>query len=135
MILRGIFTASKSEVDWSRGPIGAANFYPEEWEIFQNYLPEDERHDVTAAYYKRLTSDDHEIRVAAAREWNRWELSIGELRVDQDGFKKLDDEAWSLAHALMEAHYAVNSFWLEDGQILKAENLEKIRNIPGRLTN
>ncbi|KAJ5756323.1 hypothetical protein N7533_005866 [Penicillium manginii] len=130
LILRGIFTASKSEVAWSRGPLGAANIFPEEWDAFQRYLPEYERHDMTAAYYKRLTSDDHTTKIAAAKEWNRWDLSIGELRIDEGGFKQLDDDAWSLAHALMEAHYSAHCFWLEDRQILKPENLAKIRHIP-----
>ncbi|CAI7636977.1 unnamed protein product [Penicillium pancosmium] len=130
MILRGIFTASRLEVAWSRGPLGAANVYPEAWHVFQRYLPEDERHDITAGYYKRLRCDHHPTRLAAAKEWNRWELSIGELKVDEDGFKKLDDDEWSWAHALLEAHYAVHDFWLEDRQIFKPKNLAKIRHIP-----
>lgn len=134
LVLRGIFTASNSEVAWSRGPFGAANIYPEAWDAFLQFLPEDERHDTTAAYYKRLTSDDRATRVAAAREWNRWDMSIGTLRIDEGSFQQLDDDAWSLAHALMEAHYAMNRFWLEDGQILKPENLSKISHIPGKQT-
>lgn len=132
MILRGIFTASRLEVAWSRSSLGAANVYPEAWHVFQRYLPEDDRHDMTAGYYKRLTSDHHPTRLAAAKEWNRWDLSIGELKVDEDGFKKLDDYEWSWAHALLEAHYAVHGFWLEDRQIFKPKNLAKIRHIPGK---
>ncbi|KAJ5388362.1 proline iminopeptidase [Penicillium cosmopolitanum] len=130
MILRGIFTASRLEVAWSRSSLGAANVYPEAWHVFQRYLPEDDRHDMIAGYYKRLTCDHHPTRLAAAKEWNRWDLSIGELKVDEDGFKKLDDYEWSWAHALLEAHYAVHGFWLEDRQIFKPKNLAKIRHIP-----
>jgi proline iminopeptidase len=57
-------------------------------------------------------------------------LSIGSLTTNEQTFKQLDDEAWSVPHAVLEAHYSMNNFWLEDGQILK-ENLAKIRHIPG----
>lgn len=110
--------------------LGAANIFPEAWEAFVGFLPAEERGDPVAAYYKRLTGTDERAKAAAAREWNRWDLSIGTLRVDEDAFMNLEDEVWSLKHALMEAHYAVHHFWLEDGQILRKENLEKISHIP-----
>jgi proline iminopeptidase len=118
-------------MDWFRGPIGATTIFPEAFETFVNHLPPEERGDLTGNYYKRLTSDDHATRVAAAREWNRWDLSIGSLTTNEETFRPLDDEAWSVPHAVLEAHYGMNDFWLEDGQILKEENLAKIRHIPG----
>ncbi len=33
----------------------------------------------------------------------------------------------------MEIHYKVNGAFMEDGQLLKPENIAKIRNIPCRL--
>ncbi|KAJ5570068.1 Proline iminopeptidase [Penicillium hispanicum] len=129
LILRGIFTTRRAEVDWSRGPVGAANVFPEAWEKFLDYLPEEERGEPVGGYYKRLTSDDHATRVDAAKEWNRWDMSIGSLRTDEAGFAMLEDEEWSVPHALMEAHYAVHNFWLEEGQILKPENLAKVQHI------
>ncbi|KAJ5809880.1 uncharacterized protein N7503_002098 [Penicillium pulvis] len=130
LLLRGVFTTRDAEVSWSRGVLGAANIFPEAWEAFVGFLPAEERGDPVAAYYKRLTGTDERAKAAAAREWNRWDLSIGTLRVEEGAFLNLEDEVWSLKHALMEAHYAVHHFWLEDGQILRRENLEKIAHIP-----
>jgi proline iminopeptidase len=130
LLVLGIFTTRKLEMDWFRGPIGATTIFPEAFETFVNHLPPEERGDLTGNYYKRLTSDDHATRVAAAREWNRWDLSIGSLTTNEETFRPLDDEAWSVPHAVLEAHYGMNDFWLEDGQILKEENLAKIRHIP-----
>ncbi|KAJ5168196.1 Proline iminopeptidase [Penicillium canariense] len=130
LIVWGVFTTRKSEVDWSRGHVGAPSVFPEAFEAFVNHLSPEERGDLTGSYYKRLTSGDHATRVAAAREWNRWDLSIGSLKIDEVDFQQLDDEGWSLPHAVLEAHYSVHDFWLEDGQILKAENLAKIQHIP-----
>jgi proline iminopeptidase len=53
------------------------------------------------------------------------------LKTDETTFKQLDDEGWSVPHAVLEAHYSVNDFWLEDGQIMKEGNLAKMRHIPG----
>ena len=131
LLVRGIFTTRKLELDWFRGPIGATSIFPEAFEAFVNHLPPEERDDLTGNYYKRLISDDHATRVAAAREWNRRDLSIGSLKTEESDFNPLDDEAWSVPHAVLEAHYSMNNFWLEDGQILKEENLAKIRHIPG----
>ncbi|KAJ5934894.1 hypothetical protein N7466_004441 [Penicillium verhagenii] len=130
MLLRGIFTTRDAETSWSRSALGAANVFPEAWEAFVGFLPVEERGDPSAAYYRRLTGADERVRVAAAREWNRWDLSIGALRVDEGAFAALEDVEWSLKHALMEAHYSVHGFWLEEGQILERGNLEKIAHIP-----
>lgn len=36
----------------------------------------------------------------------------------------------SLQHARMEVHYETNGAFLEEGQLLKSENIAKIRHIP-----
>lgn len=130
LILRGIFTVRKSELEFSRGPIGAANIFPEAYEAFVNYLPKKDRTRPKEAYHELLNSEDYETRVAAAIEWNRWDLSIGTLRPDPGAFAQLDDEAWVLSHARLESHYFVNGGFIEEGQILQDKNLEKIRHIP-----
>ncbi|KAJ6171113.1 hypothetical protein N7470_000180 [Penicillium chermesinum] len=135
MVLRGVFTTRAAEVSWLNGGVGAANVFPEAWETFVNFLPGSQRHAPVAAYYKLLTGEDQALRIAAAREWNRWDLSVGSLIPDEEGFAALEDEEWSLAHALMEAHYAVHHFWLEEGQILKSENMAKIQHIPGTIVH
>lgn len=134
LILRGIFTVRKSELEFSRGPIGAANIFPEAYEAFVNYLPKKDRARPKEAYHELLNSEDYETRVAAAREWNRWDLSIGTLRPDPGAFAQLDDEAWVLSHARLESHYFVNGGFIEEGQILQDKNLEKIRHIPSKLS-
>lgn len=36
----------------------------------------------------------------------------------------------SLQHARMEVHYETNGAFMEEGQLLKPENIEKIKHIP-----
>lgn len=45
-------------------------------------------------------------------------------------YEKLEDEEWCLQHARIESHFFSNGCWVEDGQLLKQQNIEMIRHIP-----
>lgn len=140
MVLRGIFTATQREIEWTRMPGGgAAKIWPAEYEKFLSFLDDDEqqKRNPAESYYKYLlnvSADDEAAqkkRVEAAVEWNRWELAIGALTHTPSTYDKLMEGDWVLAHATLEAHYEANGAWLEEGQILKKENMERMRHIPG----
>ena len=84
------------------------------------------------AYHALLTSEDPKICLPAAKAWSGYELSTSTLLVDEEAMKRVDDEVWVLAHSRIEAHYFVHGAWLEEGQLLKKENIDKIRHIPGK---
>lgn len=133
LVIRGVFTARRAELAHSRLEAnGAALFYPEMKEKFLGFLPEEERDDPVKAYYKRLTCDDPEIVASAAREWNRWDLTIGNLARKPLTYDLLDDTEWCLTHALLESHYFAHGAWLEDGQLLAPENVARMKHIPGK---
>lgn len=120
----------RSEMFFMHGHDGAAHMFPEEHEKFINYLPVDERHDPYPAYHRLLTQSDHETQLDAARAWNRWELAISGLIPDEASFTSLDDDTWNLQHARMEIHYEFNGGFMEERELLKPENIEKIKHIP-----
>jgi len=132
LVLRGIFTLRKSELDWFYKD-GASHIFPDIHEKYMKHLPPNRRDDPISAYYELLTSDDHAVRLAAARAWNGYELATSSLFIDDKALKKLDDNIWNLSHSRIETHYFVHSAWLEEGQLLKKENIDKIRHIPGEL--
>ena len=72
LILRGIFTVRQSEIEWFYQH-GASMLFPDHWERYIAPIPEDERHDLVAAHYRRLTGEDREQRLASARAWSQWE--------------------------------------------------------------
>ena len=104
--------------------------FPDAYEEFINFLPEEERDDHIAAYNKRLMSEDDGVSHPAARAWNKFEISISTLHPNTKGLAQLDDASYNLAHARTEMHYFQNKAWLEEGQLLKKENIDKIRHIP-----
>ncbi|KAF2970729.1 hypothetical protein GQX73_g2754 [Xylaria multiplex] len=133
LVLRGVFTVRRSELLCGGKPV-AALFFPQQWEQFVNFLPENERADPMNAYYARLTSEDREVSYAAAREWNRYDLCCGTLKPDIGALTELDDPEWNLTHALFEAHYLFQyGAWLQDGELLFPANMEKIKDIPGAI--
>src|SRR5213592_4386964 len=83
----------------------------------------------TSAYYKRLTSDDLETRLSAARAWSVWEGSTSKLYPDQNLMDHWEGEHEALSLARIECHYFMNnSFFTSENYLI--ENVDKIRSIP-----
>lgn len=130
LVLRGIFAVRELELKWTMVPGGASILFPDHFDEFINFLPEEERDEHVASYHKRLMSDDESISHPAARAWNKWEVCISTLYPNIKGLAQLDDTSYNLAHARTEAHYFQNKAWLEDGQLLMKKNIDTIRHIP-----
>ena len=95
LVVRGITTFSEEEMLFGRGIEGTArNLYPDAWDENITFFPPEDREDPNAAYHRLLTSDDRATRLAAAKAWNKWELSISQLIPDENAFDLLEDETW-----------------------------------------
>lgn len=133
LVLRGIFTLRRSELLFFYQD-GTSHLFPEYFEPYRDHIPEKERADLMSAYYKRLTSDDEKVQVEAAKHWSTWENATSKLYVDDEQVHKAEADArWALAFARIECHFFVNTGWMEDGQLLKRENVDKIRHVPGAI--
>ena len=66
LILRGIFMFTDREAEWFYGR-GTRILFPDAWDAFVAVIPPAERGDLIAAYYARLTGDDPQVRIEAAR--------------------------------------------------------------------
>jgi len=123
-VIRGVFLFRREETEWFL--TGMGRFFPEAWRRFALHLPEDERSDLLAAYYRRLTAQDPGTRVAAARAWCRYEESCARL-LPRRGSGDMDDES-CLAMARIECHYMVHDGFLAPGQLLR--DLPAIHHLP-----
>lgn len=131
LILRGIFTGRRKELLWSFQE-GANFLFPDKWELFLKPIPEVEQFDMLSAYYRRLTSDDENVRMEAAEAWNLWELATSRLHVDEEQLKMVENNKWSHQHARLESHYFVHGcFMKSDAQIW--ENVDCLRKIPATI--
>jgi proline iminopeptidase len=128
LVLRGIFLTRPKELRWFY-QYGASEIYPDYWKRYRDEIPSEEQDDMMSAYYKRLTSDDEEVRVSAARAWSVWEGSTSKLFPDKDLMEHWEDPLEALALARIECHYFMNnSFFPSENYLL--ENVDKIRHIP-----
>ncbi len=128
LVLRGIFLCRPQEIRWFYQE-GANAIFPEAWQPYRDLIPEAERGDMLHAYHRRLTGDDAEMRLAAARAWSVWEASTSKLLPDQNLIEEFEDPALALAFARIECHYFVNNAFFETDNYL-IENIGKIRHIP-----
>ena len=124
LVLRGVFTMTRSELDWFYGG-GAGRFWPETWAAFQRPIPKDERDDLIAAYHRRLFSGDRNEEVRYAKAWASWENALA--TVSSRGMGGDSPPDYARAFARLENHYFTHGGFLEcDGQLWDAAELRMI---------
>jgi proline iminopeptidase len=128
LFLRGIFMLRKKEIDWFYQE-GASKIYPDAWEHYIKPIPEDERHNFIEAFYKRLTSENAEIRKEAAVAWSVWEASTSKLIQDESMMGAFSTDQFAEAFARIECHYFINKGFFETEDFI-LQNVSKIRHIP-----
>jgi proline iminopeptidase len=128
LVLRGIFLLRQREVSWFYQE-GASRVFPDAWEHYLAPIPASERGDLVRAYHARLTSDDAEVRMQAAKAWSVWEGSTSTLRPSPAMQQSMGRDEFALAFARIECHYFVNrGFFEHENQLL--DNVGRIRHIP-----
>lgn len=131
LVLRGIFLCRPSEIQWFYQE-GASHIFPDVWDEYLKPIPENERHDLVAAYYKRLTHENADVRLEAAKAWSKWEAATSRLIVDPKAVDEFDDPEYALSFARIECHYFTNNAFFKTNNWL-LENVDKIRHIPGAI--
>jgi proline iminopeptidase len=126
LVLRGIFLCRPLEIQWFLYQMRF--LFPEAWRGFAEFLPEQDRGDLLAAYYRRLTDPDPKVHMPAAHAWSRYEGLCSTLLPDPQLVAHFDDDAVALAIARIEAHYFAHHIFLPDNALL--DNIERIRHLP-----
>lgn len=133
LVLRGIFLCTKKELHWLYQE-GAHWVFPEEWDKYSSFIPENERHDFMDAYYRRLTGEDESLRLKAAQVWSMWEASASKLILSPSFVKKYEDPHKALPFARIEAHYFRNNAFLPTDNYIM-ENVTVLKDIPVRIVH
>lgn len=126
LILRGIFLCRRSEIQWFLYDI--RNIFPEPWRRFSEYIPPAERHDLLAAYYRRLIDPNPTIHMPAARSWSIFEGSCSTLLPSSETVDYYAGDTVALGLARIEAHYFKHDIFLPLDSLLK--NIKRLRSIP-----
>jgi proline iminopeptidase len=122
MVLRGIFFATRVEVDWYLDAL--RNFVPEAWEA----LAEGEGGNLPARYHGLVSGQDDRHALAAARRWVAYEEAIMGLDAGNKAAGPAGGAADVLARARIQLHYLVHDCFLEPGEL--ASGLGRLAGVP-----
>lgn len=129
LVLRGIFLCRRSEVDWFL--YGIRTVFPEPWRQFVSLIPEAERADLLAAYYRRLTDPDPAVHLPAARAWSVYEGGCSTLLPNPDTVAAFGEDRMALGLARIEAHYFTHEIRGPADDLVAGIN--RIRRIPATI--
>jgi len=121
MILRGVFLASREEVDWFLS--GVRNFVPEAWAQFAG----DAKANIVEYYRRLVDSPEDSVAAAAARRWNDYESRV----MDPASASSPAGTASTpeiIGGVKIQLHYLANDFFLRPHELL--DNLWRIKGLP-----
>jgi proline iminopeptidase len=127
IVLRGIFTLQRHELEWFYEG-GASALFPDKWEEFIAPIPVLERSRMIEAYHRRLCDPDPAVHVPAAVAWSRWEAETISLLPDADRVTEAGEPEHAVAFARIENHFFMNGGWFRDRQLL--DEAASLRDIP-----
>ena len=132
LILRGIFLCRDEDINWFYQD-GAGRIFPEYWQQYSQVIPEEERGDMVAAFYRRLTGDNDFERMAAAKAWSIWEGRCATLQSNPDLVERFTHPHLAVAMARIEAHFFINKAFIQPNQII--DNAHILKDIPGTIVH
>ncbi len=126
LVLRGIWMLRNEEINWWLYSLRFLQ--PEQWDTFANFIPEEERHDLLEAYWRRLNGSDPELALSAAKHWSIYEGSCCTLLPNPEFTNQFAEDAVAWAVARLEAHYFRNVQPEPDSLLI--DQVPRIRQIP-----
>lgn len=129
MILRGMFLCEAEEIEWFL--YGMGTIFPEAWQQFSEFLPDDEQNDLLNGYYKRLTGDNSEEQMNAAICWSLYEGACSSIIPNYETITTDEQKQHALSLARIEAHYFKHEVRTKENSLLN--HLDKIRHIPSTI--
>lgn len=132
MVLRGIFTATKEEIDhFYHG--GVKKFFPETYEKFVSSLPRRETESMPQYLLRLMEQGDAAEMEKYARVWAEYEIKLASLSLPDSELASIMQGFNPLAFGILENYYMANRCFLEEGQLFRDAN--KIKDIPLVMVN
>lgn len=132
LVLRGIFLCRDEDIEWFYQQ-GASAIFPDYWQDFEKIVPQQERSKMVAAYYQRLTSDDQQQCLQAAREWSIWEGRTSTLHPKKSVTDHFGNDHVALSLARIESHYFIHHSFLDENQLLR--DAYRLKDVPGYIVH
>ncbi|MFB0564375.1 MAG: prolyl aminopeptidase [Candidatus Aminicenantaceae bacterium] len=132
MILRGVFTATKEEIDhFYHG--GVARFFPEIYGALLDSLPEPSKRPLHEYLFRLIHDGSQAEKDKYSKAWARYEIKISGLVVPDKVVEDFIRDYNPYAFGLLENFYMANGCFLKENQLWN--NIKKISNIPTIIVN
>lgn len=139
LVLRGIFTCRKEELDWVQQDNSINMIFPEAWSNYKSIIPKEEQKDFMKAYGKRFNgSMGKKAKEEACLAWSVWEASISHLHPtpNKEIIRNLKKKNDYIPLSLIEYHYFINKcFFPNENYLLDSKNLKKLKKKPITIVN
>ena len=135
MVLRGVFTAARDEIDYFYHG-GARLFFPDVHDRLLSTLDETDHHRIHAALMEKILGEDDAQRRAFADAWARYEMRLSGLHVPDDLVEQYMEQFGEEAifqFGLLENYYMAKDCFLGGDWILR--NTDRIEDIPTIIVN
>ena len=132
MVIRGVFTATKDELDhYYHG--GTAWSFPEAHEALLSCIGEPDRKNYASQLLAKLQSGDPAVRDRCARVWAKYEGKMAFLDIPDETLDRVLRDMNVYVFALLENYYMANACFLREGQLLS--EAKKLADIPVMIIN
>jgi proline iminopeptidase len=132
MVLRGIFTGTRAEIDhFYHGE--TARYFPENYEKLLEHIENPEQKNYPEQLLKKIQSPDPVTRKKYALAWAKYEIKMSVLQIPDRVVDDIFKEWEPYDFALLENYYMANGCFLEEGQLL--ENADRLKEIPITIVN
>jgi proline iminopeptidase len=135
MLLRGVFLATKAEVDYFYHG-GTAAHFPENFERLRSVVPRPAQLDYPRQLFEMTQSEDAAIRRKAINGWAFYEIRMGSLEMTDEACERRVSsvpEDVLRAFSVLENYYMMNACFLEEGQLFR--RADRIAKIPTYIVN
>ncbi|NIM20206.1 MAG: prolyl aminopeptidase [Candidatus Latescibacteria bacterium] len=132
MVLRGVFTATKEEIDHLYHG-GASLCFPDVYDKLLAALPEPNRRPLPDYLFELLKSEDEAEQEKYSLAWAKYEVKMSALHISDERVESIFRESTPYSFALFENYYMAKACFLEEGQLLR--ETDKIKHIPTVIVN
>lgn len=132
LVLRGVFTATKEEIDhFYHG--GVRPFFPEVYDKFEASLKANQSDNIPQLLLSAITEGDSLQKAKYSRIWAGYEIKLSGLEITDAALENILDGFNPYAFGVLENYYMANGCFLEEGQLL--ENSTLLKDIPAFIVN
>lgn len=133
MMIRGVFTGTQAESENVFGNGATRQFFPDAAARLEAALLPDCRDFKPKPLLELFAEGDDDVVRKIGQAWIRYAIKTGKLHASEEELERGWGDYDPRPGAKIDCHYAVNRYFLEEGQLLR--DAHKLKNIPITIIN